>query len=279
MNETSETAENKFAPRKKISRIGMASRIDSALRLHKPTVEGLENLINIPKNENLVISTTHLSDIDMEVAVTTVASYRDVSVTSQSINLKNPIVGRIMRWVGKNEVYGISGKLGKKGTRSLIYRFNPQDYEAMKVPVEKGRAMIIAAHKPAYEWKLPDKPGLGAIYLAQISRATILPAAVDVQYPKFIDLHPNNVTGTLKRLLQRKRLDVKVTFGKPIRLDPIPLEELEIVAKFLNHDERHKMAKDEIEKAKVTLEKLRLQGSEVMRSLANMLPQNKKGSW
>lgn len=271
-------SENKSAPRKKISRIGMASRIDSALRLHKPIVEGLENLINIPENENLVISTTHLSDMDIEVAVATVAPYRNVSATSQSTHLDNPTVGRLMRWAGENEVYGISSKFGKKATWLPAYRFNPQDYEAMKVPVEKGRIMVIAAHKPTHEWKLPDKPGLGAIYLAQISRATILPTAVNVQYPEFIDLSSIN-TGVLKRLLQGKRLDVKVTFGKPIRLAPIPSEELTILAKFLSHDERHKMAKVEIEKAKLVLEKLRLQGSEVMKSLANMLPQSKRGRW
>lgn len=278
MSEALEISGNDLVPRKKISRIGIATKINSESKVHKPIVEGLENLKKIPKTEKLIIATTHLSDIDMDTAIATVAPYRDVSVASQSTHLENLISGSIMRWATENEIYGVSSKFGKKPTRLPAYRFNSQDYEAMREPIEKGRAMVIAAHKPVYEWKLPDKPGLGAIYLAQISKATILPTVVDVQHPEFIDLSPIN-PGVLKRLLQGKRPQVKVSFGKPIRLDPIPSEELTTVANFFNHDERNKMTKDEIEKAKTILQILQLQGSEVMESLANMLPKNKRGRW
>lgn len=278
MSEAPETFGNEFNPRRKIPRIGIVTRINSESKVHKPTVEGLGNLIGIPKTEKLVIATTHLSDIDMDTAIATIAPYRDVSVASQSTHLENPISGRLMRWATENEIYGVSSKFGKKPTRLPTYRFNPKDYEAMKVALEKGRAMVIAAHKPAYEWKLPDKPGLGAVYLAQTSGATILPTAVDVQYPEFIDLSPIN-PGVLRRLLQGKRPDVRVVFGRPMRLNPIPSEKLMNVTKFFNHDERNRMTKDEIEEAKTTLKTLQLQGSEVMKSLADMLPRNKRGRW
>lgn len=270
--------ENALAPRKKIPRIGWTSRLNSESKLHKPTVDGLENLTAIPENQELIIATTHLSDIDMETAISTVSPYRDVSVASQSTHLENPIFGRLMRWATENEIYGVSSKFGKKPNWLPAFRFNPKDYEAMKAPLEKGRAMVIAAHRPTHEWELPDKPGLGAIYLAQISGGVILPTAVDVQYPEFIDLSPIG-KGVLKRLVLGKRPDVKVTFGTPIQLTPIPQEEISVAGKFLNHDERHKMTADEIQQAKLVLEKLQLQGAEVMKSLANMLPQSKRGRW
>lgn len=278
MTEASKTFENDLNPRKRISRIGIVTKINSELKLHKPVIEGLGNLTQIPKTEKLIIATTHLSDIDIETAIAAIAPYRDVSVTSQSTHLENPISGRIMRWAAKKEIYGISSRPRKNSTWRQDFEFNPQNYEAMRTPLEKGRALVIAAHQPTHEWKLPNKPGLGAIYLAQISGATILPTAVDIQYPEFIDLPPISLD-ILKRLLQGKRLDVKVAFGKPIRPTPIPSEEIKLLNKFLNHDEKHTLTKDEISKSRSILEKLKLQGSEIMKSLASMLPQYKRGPW
>jgi hypothetical protein len=273
----SEIQESGFLP-KKVSRMGITTRINSESKLHKPTIEGLENLINIPKNEKMVIATTHLSDIDMETAIATIAPYRDLSVASQSTHLENPVFGTIMRWATKNEIYGISSKFVDKKARLPDYRFDPKDFEAMKGALDKGRTMVIAAHQPAYEWKLPDKPGLGAVYLAQISGATILPTTVDVQSPEFIDLRPIT-SGAAKRLLLGKRPNVRVAFGKPIHLAPIASANLANTARFLSHDGRHTMTKDETESAIATLKIIRAQGAQVMESLAKMLPPNKKGIW
>lgn len=278
MAEGAGTIESDLNPPKQTSRIGRWAKFNSETKLHKPIVEGLENLTNIPKNEKVIITPNHLSDIDIETVIATVAPYRDVSVADQSTHLEVPIFGSIMQFLGENELYGVSSKFGKKKTWLPTFRLNPQDYEAMKVPLEKGRALVIAAHQPTHEWKLPAKPGIGGILLAQKTGATILPTAVDIKCPEFIDLSPINF-GVLKRLFLGKRLDVKVTFGKPIRLEPIPSEEIKILEKFLNHDERHGMTKDEIQIARTTFKKLQSQGSEVMQSLANMLPQEKRGIW
>lgn len=278
MAESQGKFENDLNPRKKISRIGITTGINIESKLHKPTVKGLENLIKIPKTEKLIIATTHLSDVDMDTVIATTAPYRDLSVTSQSTHLENPVSGPIMRWATKKEIYGISSEPRRNSDWQQKFMLKPQDFEAMKVPLEKGRAVVIAAHKPTHKWKLPDISGLGDIYLAQISGATILPVAVDIQYPEFIELPPIS-PAVLKRLLQRKRLDVKVTFGKPIRLSPIPPEELRMFVRFLNPDEKQKMTEDEIKKSRLVLNTVLSQGSEVMQSLANMLPPAKRGRW
>jgi len=278
MTEASRTIENDIIPRKKISRIGKSARFNSETKLNKPTIEGLENLTNIPRAEKLIIASTHLSDIDTETAIATVAPYRDVSVADQSTHLEIPVFGNIMRFLGENELYKVSSRFGKKGNWLPAFRLNPKDYEAMRAPLEKGRVLVIAAHQPTHEWRLPNKPGLGAIYLAQITGATILPTAIDIHHPEFIDFPIINLD-ILKRLLQGKRIDVRVAFGKPIKFTPIPYDEIRLLSKFLNHDERHVLTKDEINKSRSTLEKLKSQGAEVMRSLASMLPQEKRGVW
>lgn len=278
MTEAARAIESDIVPRKKISRIGKAAKFNSETKLNKPAIEGLENLINIPKTEKLIIASTHLSDIDTETAIATVAPYRDVSVADQSTHSEVPILGSIMRFLGENELYGVSSRFGKKKTWLPTFRLNPKDYEAMRVPLEKGRALVIAAHQPTHEWKLPNKPGLGAVYLAQITGGTILPTAIDIHNPQFVDF-PIISPDILKRLLQGKRLDVKVAFGKPIKLSPIPSEEIKLLNKFLNHDERHTLTNAEIDRSRAILEKLKLQGSEIMKSLAGMLPQEKRGIW
>jgi hypothetical protein len=49
--------------------------------------------------------------------------------------------------------------------------FNPDNFEPMLEPMDEGYAMLVAAHNPRNDNRLPEKSGYGAAYLAAIADA------------------------------------------------------------------------------------------------------------
>ncbi len=230
-----------------------------------PAIQGLNNLTEIPLDKPLVIASTHLSDIDVQTIAAFVASYRNVGIASQTSNQRHPIIGTFLRIAGIENVFGITNEYDKK-KRVSRYTFNPEDFEIMKNVIKNGKTIIIAAHKPTYDWQLPQKAGKGAVYLAQLAKATILPIALDIQSNYPVGMADDKLN-TIKRFVTRKRPNARLVVGEPIDLDPISEEDLKLMIKFYQTNTKNQHP---------VLTKLHNQGQLVLKALADMLPEEKR---
>src|SRR6202044_1004644 len=66
-----------------------------------------------------------------------------------------------------------------KGADKRPTAFNPDNFVPMMEAMDKGKAMIIAGHNPSLEGHL-EEGGYGAVYLAEMADATILPVSIDI---------------------------------------------------------------------------------------------------
>ena len=250
-------------------RIGLGiSRFD----IKKPTIEGLENLPSTP----CVVATTHLSDIDVQEVVVAVANIRKVGMATQSTNLTHPLFEPFFKLMGMNNFFPITNTYNKWNTKySLIF----DDFKKMHNGIEQEeRTIVISAHNPTQEWKLPEKPGVGAVILAHMTNVQIIPAAVDIQCPTPVAQTTDSLT-RIKNFITMKRPKAKIYFCKPLQLSKIPNDKLIPVINLYNRDEREKMSKEEIASANKTLDGLKVEAEKLMLSLASKLPSSKRGKW
>lgn len=235
---------------------------------------GKEFLKEIPPNKKLIIATTHLSDADVAVAAYALSDNFDITIVHHSTH-DNPSEDA-WSWVGA-AIAGRKNFLSVKSRKEegkVIADFAPEDFEPMRDALGNGKAIIIAAHNPTYDWKLSDKGGLGAIYLAQLSDALILPVSVNIES----EAKSGSLVDMRKAVSKNKRKSkAKVSIGQPINLEKVNVQKMtEILKKrkegsSLSHQERREFTE--------IATKLRDQSSIVMRTLAAMLPPEKRGVW
>lgn len=260
-------------PRRKISRL---VRVPSEFTIKRPSIEGLQHLSEVPPNKPLVVATTHLSDVDVTAVAAAINEYRNVGIASQTSNQTDPVMKIGIKAIGKEHFFGVKNYKQKGPYR---YVFDPNDYDIMKKAMaEEGRAMVIAAHKPVYDLKLPGNPGLGAVYLAQLTDAMILPVALDIQSNRPTG-NSDDALGAFKRFFLRQRPRSRIIIGKPFELDKIPQEQLKTVKYALKHDLRHSAPNDASIEGRRVVDQLKKQGNLVMKALASLLPEQKRGPW
>lgn len=250
--------------------------------IQKPDVYGLKNLTKIAKNKGIVVATTHLSDIDVQVVTSVISHYKRTGMAILAAHLNVPFYGDTLQLLTENNLYGVSGSFGFKFFKGqgATFKFEPTDFHKMKVALDEGGALVIAAHIPTYDWKLPDKSGLGAVFLAQQEdEPLILPVAVDIDHKKstVAGTFYTDFKGTLIRLITGRRPKSKLFIGKAIELQKISQHDLELVRKFYKKDE--KLTDEELLITEKTINKLQEQRGEVMSSLASLLPHEKRGKW
>ncbi len=184
-------------------------------------IEGLDNLKEIPKGRKVVIATSHISDIDIPVAVYAMADKLDVLITNQSTQysfMVDPASNVGMRIAGRDNFMPIDYKVAADPKAPKEPNsFNPENFENMIPAMEKGKAVIMAAHNPSHSGHL-EKGGYGAVYLAEISDAIIVPVGVSVESVDGEQLGmAENAVATIKN---RPKTDVQI--GKPFELEKIP---------------------------------------------------------
>jgi hypothetical protein len=237
--------------------------------------EGMENLDLIPPGKKVVFAPTHISDGDMPVAALVLGDRFKLGIANQSMHhhlTGEPPMYLGLLMAGKDNFYPMDFdwiKLGKK--KGKIGRFNPDNYLAMRdAMANEGKAMVMAAHSPTFNSKLPDRGGIAAAYLAAISDAVIVPVAIDYQSEHTItaETHLKNAT---------HRAEVKAIIGKPI--EPKPIKGIERFPEIFKKD-KEKMASDE-ERAELKRirQSLSQDSDELMRQLADLLPEKKRGKW
>ena len=233
-------------------------------------VKGEENLQKIPKDKKLLIVTSHISDIDMPIATYALVKEFNIFLTNQSSQHTfsgDPAMNSIMRLVGKDNFAPIDYRQDGSLKRSAFNPNNFIDINEGKAKEKGNRIPMVAAHNPA-RGELP-KGGYGAVFLAQIMDATILPVAVDLKSDSATEpmgMADNQIT-TLKA-----KPEMEVTIGEPIFLDQIGgLKEA-----LKDRDEKENKERLNIHPFK---EDLKRQSDEIMKKIASLLPEEKRGAY
>lgn len=252
-----------------------------------PEVSGVENLAELPQIP-LVIATSHFSDADVQTtesvlrpALNKVRPDRSLGISLQSHNLEDPATAIPIRLVGREHFFPYDVRFNKAARYQLRFRFNPLNFREMALALQQGRDIITAAHEPLSNregaaWELPPRAGLGAAYLAQLARAAVLPVAVDIQTDHPVGMAAD-IGGAIKRLIKRERPKVRVIIGKPLTFEEIDNQSLALFERYASGDKT--LSSDDQAKAIMVRNKLRQQSDVVMQSIADLLPEKKRGRW
>ena len=253
-------------------RLLMAIEADVKLATGEIQTHGEEHLREIPPDKKVIIATTHISDLDVPIATLKLGKFFDIAITNQSIHhsfLGEPSTNIGMRIAGRENFIPIDTKKieGKKQGE-----FNPQNFAPMREALEKGKAIIIAAHNPTQKWKL-SKGGYGAAYLTAISEnVVILPVVVNIESDEKLGMAETILKDVVKRP------DASVYIQKPIELEKI--NGIEDFEKILGKRKRgEKLTKEErlrFSELKMALEK---RSDRIMQALASDLPEKKRGEY
>ncbi len=214
---TKETVNKKEIPQ----RLWLANEVNLKLAVKEVHITGKENIKEIPPGAKVVIMTTHLTDLDIPVAIHAVARELDVAVTNlsthhQFFGQQGEMPTNIgMRIAGTDNFIPIDYHKNEKGQKAPK-AFNPENFEVAKESMEKGKSIIVAAHNPSNE-ALQNldgvKGGYGGVYLAELADAYILPLTVTMD--KAVGMY-NDTLKTVK-----ERPSASTTIGKPFKLEKI----------------------------------------------------------
>lgn len=272
-----EVSSDSIKPQETSRRLRMSLSAGLGFLFENPSeipVVGKELLKEIPPNRKVIIATTHLCDSDVPIAGLALSDSFDIAIVHHSTHdnlLEDPV-----SWVGA----AIAGRKNflsvnsRKQDGKVVTNFVPEDFEPMEDALDKGKTIVIAAHNPTYGWKLPQKGGLGAAYLAQLSDALILPVSINVESA--------SKTGTLadmKKVVStsKKKFSAQVSVGHPIDLKKIEVERIAEILK--KRKEGNVLSPEEKKEFSEIHTKLQEQAEVVMSSLAAMLPPEKRGVW
>lgn len=192
-------------------------------------VEGLDNLKEIPKDRKVIVATSHISDLDIPMTVYALADKLDLIITNQSTQYSfkvDPGSNIGMRIAGRENFMPIDYKVADdKKAPKQPNSFNPENFEKMIPAMENGKAVIMAAHNPSHSGHL-EKGGYGAVYLAEISDAIIVPVGISIESVDGEQLGmAENAVATIKN-----KPKAGVNVGKPFELEKIPgIENFQVV--------------------------------------------------
>jgi hypothetical protein len=214
------------------------------------SLSGKENIAEAKRSgKPILVVSTHISDLDVPVAVGTLAKDLDMVIAhiSGQRHFRTDPLTRVGLAVAGEENF-IPIDFSKISSGWSAGPFNSLNFVPMVTALKEGKAVFIAAHSPVRNNILPPKGGVGAVYLSHLADdAIILPVAVDIGV-KREDIGKN--TGTFKLL--SKRPSAHLTIGAPFQLPPL---------------------------TSLNKEALRDQSAILMQNLASMLPVEKRGTW
>lgn len=252
----------------RVRKVFEVSRFD----IKKPSVEGLENLPDIP----CVVATTHLSDIDVQEITMVVANQRKIGIASQETNLTFAPFVPFVKAIGRENFFPVTNSYsdGHAG-----YSLRIDDLKKMEEGITKdGRTMIVAAHNPTHNWELAEKPGMAAVVLAHMANAPLVPAVLDIE-SKTPVAQSTDITTRIKNFATLNRPSARVIFGEPIQIAQISEDKLRAAVGLYSPDQRRNMTPEQVLEAQETLDVLQKEAGQMMESLAEKLPQEKRGKW
>ena len=199
----------------------LANKANLEFAVRNVSVKGKENIGKIPKGAPVVAMTTHLTDLDIPVAIEAVARELDLAVMNLSTHHKfwgrqGEIPTNIgIRIAGKDNFIPLDYHKDESGQKSPK-AFNPENFEPAVEALEEGKSVMIAAHNPSRE-PLQSLDGVnggyGGIYLALLTGAYILPITVK------LDRAVGMYSDTLKTIKERPNASAVV--GKPFKVEKV----------------------------------------------------------
>ena len=257
----------------------MIKKVQKLIEVQFRNVEitGENNLKEISPDDKVIFAITHISDSDVPIAISVLGRYfLDIVVADSSTHrsiLENPMAFLGTKIAGERFFASVSHTKKDGKERGS---FDPADFLPMTEILEGGGKIIIAAYyKPDIGPHLPDKGGYGAVYLSELTGATIIPVAIDIK---------TNVADMKSFSSIISRPDVVVNIGKPILYVGDYKNDEEGGIKNLSHliDKRKNneaFTENERTEFSTSLGKLREKSSGVMQELATLLPEDKRGIW
>jgi hypothetical protein len=265
-------------PKLETSKRLMAALETTRLNFSKIEVIGEEHLKEIPEGARVIIAVDHLNNLSIPAAALVMGRRLPIQISNQSTQFsfrENPGGHLGVAVGGKDNFKGIDYDAETNEPKP----FNPENFDAMLDPLNEGYAIIVAAHNPVNTNVLPEKAGYGAAYLAGIADAYILPVSVNVKSEVRVMEGKagilKNIKGTVDML--KNRPEAEVTIGKPRKVS----EEKEIQRfhyLFMKHKEMGRLTPEELEEFKKLRGSLNAASEEIMEDLAEMLPEEKRGS-
>ncbi|MBI2049353.1 1-acyl-sn-glycerol-3-phosphate acyltransferase [Candidatus Roizmanbacteria bacterium] len=227
----------------------------------RSTVEGIEKLPLRP----CVVAVTHLSNVDMPQVALAMADRRKVGF----VGYENPL----SLIVGRENFFPIARYRGIKNGYDLMVEQFKRMHDGI---TQEGRTMVIAAHNPTQDWQLPRNPGIGAVVLAHMTNAPLVPVAVDIQ--SLTPVAKARDISRIKNIITNKKYKAKIYFCEPIQLPEITNKQLKLAMRvFISGEEN--VSEGEIKSAKETFKILENESEQMMWSIASKLPEQKRGKW
>ena len=247
----------------------------------KIEMRGEENLKDLPPDAKVIFATTHISDQDVIMPVAKLGDRFRMKVVNASLqhDIRGHTIPNLgLRAMGIENTIPVDIKWGesKDTGREEYYskQFNPENFLPMQDALEDGDAVVMAAYTPVpmKTGELPDKGGNGAVYLAEMSGAVIVPIAVHIRSED-----PNmGMARTPGHSLKEKPV-AEMIIGKPIVLEKI--EGIEKFADLIENPGEGDARKENTVERKRIAKNLKAQSDVVMQSLADLLPEERKGKW
>lgn len=194
------------------------------LTIGRINVYGRNHLDQIPQGKKVIIATTHTSDLDLAIVAKILGHDFDIVLTHMSIHTSlkkslqafDPTIFGIYL-AGRHNFLPV-GYIQKKNENGQIERAGQirlEDFQAMQVALQKGKTVVLAAHNPTFDGKLPIHAGFAAIRLAQlVENSVVLPVAVKIGDGK-------KPLGILSNMIETmfKRPRVSVFIGAPLEFN------------------------------------------------------------
>ncbi len=278
-----EDSASKKGKKEKISKPNALIEKVRVLRaLLETNVIGKENIELIPQGKNVIIATTHIDNWSVAIAINALGDiFKNITVAEESThyNILQDPANYLGHFVGRGDSFRVdydSGKMDRQG------KFDPNNFEPMKISLENGKPLVIAAqYDPAYKNnknELSEKTGNGAAYLAQITKdAIILPVAIDTKLDKPLR-GQLDVFRVIGKALTGRRVNVYVIVGKPFVPDHIEnIDRLGVILQKRKSGEP--TSKEELQEFSSLSKQLKEKSGIIMKRLAELLPPEKRGVW
>lgn len=256
---------------------------------------------SVPTKTPPIFAPTHITDPDIPIATTVLGRLKtsagrafNLAIADQSVHHEPGgefWVYLGLKIAGPENFFPLDWPKveGKKRPR-----FNPKNFLPMQAAMVRGKSIVIAAHNPVFTGQL-GKGGHGAVYLAQITGQPIVPIAVDTEKTGALHrptarviigspLHLRHIDGIEQYAYLIEKWESRVTSEEAAILEALEekkehstltAEESEQTARLESKaftDEERRMWK------KLTAA-LREQSDILMRAIAALLPEEKRGMY
>jgi 1-acyl-sn-glycerol-3-phosphate acyltransferase len=237
------------------------------LQVGNVKIEGREHLDELPRERKIIVATTHLTDLDVPLAVSALGNDLDLAIVNMSVH--HSFKGEASTYLGmvaagKDHFIPIDYTKDKETGEKRAGSFNTENFKPMQEALDSGKRVLIAAHNPSHDFEF-DKASYGVAYLAELSGALILPVAVQLKSEGDVGMYGSGVKTFLKKP------NAEVHIGAPFEVQKIEgIEEFTAILEKRKSGE--KLTKEDLQRFSELKKLLKDQSEQVLKRLAELLP-------